>query len=324
MTIPMPTPTRPSTYIYRDRILEYHVITPIVLQALDKTYPTMIPSSKLYDTVKSVSLEDSTVGAYWSGLCEHDRVGLVQNLAQLIKSSTLTDRFNDDSEDMFNTMLDMTQTLDQLMSHGEWLELAKHASDTKWDGTTQYDRTLNHYGLPATILTMYQFFNDSVDFDDAWSDLQFDYDYEVRQGNAGPYDAPKPEWYDELRSRSMDDLWSIERDRKRREKQKAYESQCDHDLPFDAEDLDGESDVMRAQDWASEDPDDLDINPESPVNGGHPYDEDSDPLSSVRREIAGEAWSKTHVRILPCDHPEGEVDSKPSWDLGNGEIGADA
>ena len=73
MTIPMPTPTRPSTYIYRDRILEYHVITPIVLQALDKTYP-----------------------AYWSGLCEHDRVGLVQNLAQLIKSSTLADRFNDD------------------------------------------------------------------------------------------------------------------------------------------------------------------------------------------------------------------------------------
>ena len=171
MTIPMPTPTRPSTYIYRDRILEYHVITPIVLQALDKTYPTMIPSSKLYDTVKSVSLEDPTVGAYWSGLCEHDRVGLVQNLAQLIKSSTLADRFNDDLEDVFNTMLDMTQTLDQLMSHGEWLELAKHASDTKWDGTTQYDRTLNHYGLPATILTMYQFFNDSVDFEDAWSDL---------------------------------------------------------------------------------------------------------------------------------------------------------
>lgn len=56
MTIPMPTPTRPSTYIYRDRILEYHVITPILLQALDKTYPTMIPSSKLYDTVKASPL----------------------------------------------------------------------------------------------------------------------------------------------------------------------------------------------------------------------------------------------------------------------------
>lgn len=77
-------------------------------------------------------------------------------------------------------------------------------------------------------------------------------------------------------------------------------------------------------DYDPDDDLDIDISPEAPVDGRGIYNEDYDPLSSIRRGIAGDVWSRTRVRILPCDHSEDGATSRPSWDLGDGVIGADA
>lgn len=86
----------------------------------------------------------------------------------------------------------------------------------------------------------------------------------------------------------------------------------------------GRISVNDDNDYDPDDDLDIDISPEPPVDGHGTYNEDYDPLSLVRRGIVGDVWSKTRVKILPCDHTGNGVPIRPSWDLGDGVIGADA
>lgn len=331
---------------YRDRIFEYHVVAPLLLKAIDKSYPHEIPASKLYRATATymVDSKDPMVVDYWAHLCDHDKAWFVQNFLVLLGDSNLGGRLVDDDTKYLNVMLDSTPELDQLVPHDEWMEMARHAAVTRWDGSGRYDDLLRSYGLPVNALTMWQV--DSFhpdDFDDAWDLLLDDWRLAARDEGIDTEieGTSKPDWFYRLEAKSRNEDWFLRKAKKQEDEelQEAMESveedggsgdgswnggdgmDTSYGSSYDAA-YDPSYDGGDWFDGGHEDDDVSGIEPEAPVGEAGVFHGTPDGLEDLDRALAGEIYARSGRKVIPCDHP-GE-DERPSWDLGNGIIGADA
>ena len=324
---------------YRDRIFEYHVVAPLLLKAIDKSYPHEIPASKLYRATATymVDSKDPMVVDYWAHLCDHDKAWFVQNFLVLLGDSNLGGRLVDDDTKYLNVMLDSTPELDQLVPHDEWMEMARHAAVTRWDGSGCYDDLLRSYGLPVNALTMWQV--DSFhpdDFDDAWNLLLDDWRLAARDEgiDTGIEGTSKPDWFYRLEAKSRNEDWFLRKAKKQEDEelQEAMESveedggsgdgswnggdgmDTSYGSSYDAA-YDPSYDGGDWFDGGHEDDDVPGIEPEAPVEEAGVFRGTPDGLEDLDRALAGEIYARSGRKVIPCDHP-GE-DERPSWDLGN-------
>ena len=335
-----------SGLTYRDRIFEYHVAAPLLLRAIDNAHPNKIPQSALYRTVSVhvVDGEDPALVDYWRELCEHDRAWFVQNLGSLVKSSSLSGRLVEDDDGALNRMMTSTPELDRLVTHDEWMGMIRNAAVTRWDGSTRYDDLLRAYGLPVNALTMWQVTAlRPEDFDGAWDSLLDDWRFAARDEGLDPesMEDPKPDWFYRLEAKSRGEDWFLRKAKKQEDEelQEAMESveedrgsgdgswnggdgmDTSYGSSYDAA-YDPSYDGGDWFDGGHEDDGVPGIESEAPVEEAGVFRGTPDGLEDLDRALAGEIYARSGRKVIPCDHP-GE-DERPSWDLGNGIIGADA
>ena len=238
----------------------------------------------------------------------------------------------DDNSKYLNVMLDSTSELDQLVSHDDWMETARHTTVTRWDGSSRYDDLLKSYGLPMNALTMWQvssFHPD--DFDDAWSLLFDDWKLAARDKGLDTEikDTPKPDWFYRLESKSREEDWFIR-------KTQAQEESTQEDQE-DSEAITTGNDFLEDKSWDE-------INDESVGSYRSPLDDDywSSNDYTVRSDFGDGGLSNDSSGSYEIQDDELDLnnkalnktswdkssnmdDDRPSWDLGNGVvIGADA
>ncbi len=359
---------------YRDRIFEYHVVAPLLLKAIDKSYPHEIPASRLYRATATymVDSKDPMVVDYWAHLCDHDKAWFVQNFLVLLGDSNLGRRLVADDTKYLNVMLESTPELDQLVPHDEWMEMARHAAATRWDGSGRYDDLLQSYGLPVNALTMWQV--DSFhpdDFDDAW-DLLLD-DWRLADGS-GRYDdllqsyglpvnaltmwqvdsfhpddfddawdlllddwrlaardegidtgiegMSKPDWFYRLEAKSRDEEWFL---RKAREQEES--TQGGHTLTVTGDDESEDASWNDRGDalHGSSSDDDWMVSDDEVNDDVRKIDLEADNLSSMIHMTQDDHVDSKMSYPRSTDKSDYDrVGERPSWDLGNGVIGADA
>ena len=316
-----------SGLTYRDRIFEYHVAAPLLLRAIDNAHPNKIPQSALYRTVSVHVMdgEDPALGDYWRGLCEHDRAWFVQNLGSLVKSSSLSGRLVEDDDGALNRMMTSTPELDRLVTHDEWMEMARHAAVTRWDGSGRYDDLLQSYGLPVNALTMWQV--DSFhpdDFDDAWDLLLDDWRLAARDEGIDTEieGTSKPDWFYRLEAKSRNEDWFLG-------KARAQEESTQENPTLTATGDNGSEDAS----WndrgdalhGSSSDDDWMVLDDGFNDDVEKIDLEADNLSSIIHMTQdGHVDSKMSYPRSTDKSDYDRVGERPSWDLGNGVIGADA
>lgn len=321
---------------YRDRIFEYHVVAPLLLKAIDKSYPHEIPASKLYRATATymVDSKDPMVVDYWAHLCDHDKAWFVQNFLVLLGDSNLGGRLVADDTKYLNVMLDSTPELDQLVPHDEWMEMARHAAVTRWDGSGRYDDLLRSYGLPVNALTMWQV--DSFhpdDFDDAWDLLLDDWRLAARDEGIDTEieGTSKPDWFYRLEAKSRNEDWFLGKARAQEESTQenptltATGDNGSEDASWNdrGDALHGSSsddDWMVLDDGLNDDVEKIDLEADNLSSIIHmTQDGHVDSKMSNSRSI-----NKSDYDGVDFNDSGDGVGERPSWDLGNGVIGADA
>ncbi len=312
---------------YRDRIFEYHVVAPLLLKAIDKSYPHEIPASRLYRATATymVDSKDPMVVDYWAHLCDHDKAWFVQNFLVLLGDSNLGRRLVADDTKYLNVMLESTPELDQLVPHDEWMEMARHAAATRWDGSGRYDDLLQSYGLPVNALTMWQV--DSFhpdDFDDAWDLLLDDWRLAARDEgiDTGIEGMSKPDWFYRLEAKSRDEEWFL---RKAREQEES--TQGGHTLTVTGDDESEDASWNDRGDalHGSSSDDDWMVSDDEVNDDVRKIDLEADNLSSMIHMTQDDHVDSKMSYPRSTDKSDYDrVGERPSWDLGNGVIGADA
>lgn len=238
---------------------------------------------------------------YWAHLCDHDKAWFVQNFLVLLGDSNLGRRLVDDDTKYLNVMLDSTPELDQLVPHDEWMEMASHAAVTRWDGSGRYDDLLQSYGLPVNALTMWQV--DSFhpdDFDDAWDLLLNDWRLAARDEGIDTEieGTSKPDWFYRLEAKSRNEDWFLGKASWNDRGDALHGSSSDDDW-------------MVSDDEVNDDVRKIDL--------------EADNLSSMIHMTQDDHVDSKMSYPRSTDKSDYDrVGERPSWDLGNGVIGADA
>lgn len=324
--------------IYRDRIFEYHVVAPLLLKTIDKSYPHEIPASGLYRATATYMMnsEDPTVVDYWAHLCDHDKAWFVQNFLVLLGDSNLGGRLVDDDTEYLNVMFGSTPELDQLVSHDDWLEMARHATVTRWDGSGRYDDLLRSYGLPVNALTMWQVKSSHPeDFDNAWNLLLDDWRLAARNEGIDTEvkDMSKPDWFYRLEAKSREEDWFLRKAREQEESTQEdptltsmgddrSEDASWHDRGESTDALHGlyDDDWMALDDRVNDDVGKIDLEDDNLSIMIH-MTQDDHVDSKMLNSRSTNKYDYDRVNLNDSGDGVGE---RPSWDLGNGVIGADA
>ena len=272
-----------------------------------------------------VDSKNPMVVDYWAHLCDHDKAWFVQNFLVLLGDSNLGRRLVADDTKYLNVMLDSTPELDQLIPHDEWMEMARHAAATRWDGSGCYDDLLQSYGLPVNALTMWQV--DSFhpdDFDDAWDLLLDDWRLAARDEGIDTEieGTSKPDWFYRLEAKSRNEDWFLG-------KARAQEESTQEDPTLTATEDTGSEDAS----WndrgdalhGSSSDDDWMVSDDEVNDDVEKIDLEADNLSSmIHMTQDGHVDSKMSYPRSTDKSDYDRVGERPSWDLGNGVIGADA